>query len=37
VDAFRAKYGWLDRAVDAFRSGTPHVMKLSPRTQEAAS
>jgi hypothetical protein len=37
VDAFRAKYGWLDRAVDAFRSGTPHVMKLSPRTQEGAS
>jgi len=33
VDAFRAKYGWVDRAMDAIRSSTPHVMKLSPRTQ----
>ena len=37
VDAFRAKYGWLDRAMDAFRSGVPHVMKLLPRTQEGTS
>ncbi|SRR5208283_4097143 len=33
VDAFRAKYGWVDRAMDAIRSSTPHVMKLTPRMQ----
>jgi hypothetical protein len=33
VDAFRAKYGWVDRAMDAIRSSTPHVMKLLPRMQ----
>ena len=32
VDAFRAKYGWIDRAMDPFRSSPPHVMKLLPRT-----
>ena len=33
IDAFRAKYGWVDRAMDAIRSSTPHVMKLTPRMQ----
>lgn len=32
VDAFRAKYGWIDRVMDPFRSSPPHVMKLLPRT-----
>jgi hypothetical protein len=32
VDAFRAKYGWIDRAMAAIRSDVPHIMKLSPRT-----
>lgn len=34
VDAFRAKYGWVDRAMDAIRSSTPHVMKLLARTSQ---
>jgi hypothetical protein len=33
VDAFRAKYGWIDRAMDALRSGVPHIMRLRPRSQ----
>ena len=32
-DAFRAKYGWVDRALDLVRSGSPHIMKLLPRPQ----
>ena len=30
-EAFRAKYGWMDRALDIVRSGAPHIMRLSPR------
>jgi hypothetical protein len=32
-DTFRAKYGWVDRALHAFRSGAPHIMRLLPRTE----
>jgi hypothetical protein len=32
-EVFRAKYGWVDRALDVVRSGSPHIMKLSPRTE----
>ncbi|HKE11583.1 MAG TPA: DUF2255 family protein [Myxococcota bacterium] len=32
-DAFRAKYGWVDRALEVVRSGSPHIMKLLPRPE----